>query len=64
MDISIIVAIIGASATILAAIITGILGFIKRSRRQGRRDISQTIKGNNNIQINIENSKREKDNNG
>ena len=55
MDITIIVAIISASGTIVAVIIKGIFSVLKKNKNSSTK-IEQKQKGNNNIQIGIQNN--------
>ena len=54
MEKEIIVAIISASAVILAAIITGVFAMIGKNKKHT--NISQKQKGQNNVQIGIQNN--------
>ena len=54
MEKEIIVAIISASAVVLAAIITGVFAMIGKNKKHT--NISQKQKGQNNVQIGIQNN--------
>ena len=54
MEKDIIVAIISASAVVLAAIITGVFAMIGKNKKHT--NISQQQKGQNNVQIGIQNN--------
>ena len=57
MSEDILIAIIGAGAVILAAIITGLFGLTKtKARHKNKKSNIQKIKGNNNTQIGVQNN--------
>ena len=62
MSESIIIAIIGASGVVIAALITGLLSLFKKDdKNQNNPRIKQFQKGKNNTQIGIQNNSHEED---
>lgn len=62
MNENIIIAIIGASGVVIAALITGLLNLFKKDdKNQNNTKIKQFQKGQNNTQIGIQNTSPEKD---